>query len=118
MPLLALGARLPPNAAEISLHRSESDPSGSPSVNRVPSTCRMTPGSMISVEQYTTQPIVCCAPIEAAITPPGSTLCRPVSPPESGSDWKYHHGIPFCAQIAAAPGASRLPRRGAISGRL
>ena len=78
----------------------------------------MTPGSTISVEQYTTQPMLCSGPIEAAITPPGSTLSKLVSPQVSGSDWKYHHGIPFCAQMTAAPGASRLPSRGAISVRL
>ena len=47
------GARSPPavNAAEICRQRSLADPSGSPMVNLVPSMCRMTPGSMISVEQ-------------------------------------------------------------------
>ena len=50
---VSTGARSPPaaNAAEISRQRSVAEPSGSPIVNRVPSMCRMTPGSMISVEQ-------------------------------------------------------------------
>src|SRR5437868_6152779 len=59
--------------------------------------------------------------IEAAITPPGSTLSRPVSPAAPagcGWDWKYHQGMPFWAQMAAAPGASRRPSCGAIAGRL
>ena len=34
-----------------SRQRSETDPSGSPIENRVPSTCRMTPGEAISAEQ-------------------------------------------------------------------
>jgi hypothetical protein len=39
------------NAAEISWQRSLTDPSGSPIVNREPSMCLMTPGSVISVPQ-------------------------------------------------------------------
>ncbi len=91
------------------MHRSLATPDGSPIVNRVPSMCLITPGDTISVEQYTTQPMLCDAGTEAAITPPGSTLSRP--------GW-YHQGMPFCAQITPASGASSGPSRGAISGRL
>jgi len=81
----------------------------------------MTPGSTISVEQYTTQPMLWSGLIEAAITPPGSTLSRPVSPAAPAGcagTGSTHQGMPFWAQMAAAPGASRRPSCGAIAGRL
>jgi len=51
--LRSTGQRRPPalNACEISRQRSDSSPSGSPIVKRVPSMWRMTPGATISVEQ-------------------------------------------------------------------
>ena len=50
---VSTGALSPPaaKAAEICSQRGDRDPSGSPRVNRVPSMCRITPGSTISVEQ-------------------------------------------------------------------
>src|SRR6185437_13435616 len=52
--------------------------------------CLIRPGSTISVELYTTQPILCSGWMDDAMTAPGSTLSRP--------GW-YHHGMPFCAQV-------------------
>ena len=72
-----------------SRQRSETTPEGSPIENRVPSTCRITPGEAISAEQYTTHPIAVSGGITAETTPPGSTAStrRPAYGP--GSPWKY-----------------------------
>lgn len=60
--------------SENSLQREEIVPSGSPMENRVPSRWRTTPGSMISVAAYTTQPIARCTGSAALTAPSGSTL--------------------------------------------
>jgi hypothetical protein len=92
--------------------RCDTVPSGSPMENRVPSRCWITPGDLMTVAGYTTQPIARSGAITADVSPSGSTAsirCPSYGP---GSLWKYHHGMPFCPATRAVPG----PSRGASSG--
>ncbi len=56
--------------------RAETSRPGSPIENRVPSTCRTTPGCSSSVAAYTTQPTARSGASTALTAPAGSTLSR------------------------------------------
>ena len=84
----------------------------------LPSVCRMTPGSTMSVAKYASDPTTRRGSIAAAMTPPGST--RSSRSPSSSPPmlWKYHHGMPFCVLTTTVSGPSSGRSCGASAVRL
>ena len=90
-------------------------PSGSPTGNRLPSTCLMTPGATSSAAGYTTQPMTRSQRDVPPISPSGSTLLpgspriRPDSDENTNTECRSASAPRRCrARTASAPAGNRL----------
>src|SRR4029453_2747112 len=86
---------------------------GSPTINRLPTLWRTTPGCGVEHARGATAPTIPADGIAPPIRPSRSTerngksRCTPASP------WKNHHGTPFIAVTTAVSGPASAPPIGA-----